>query len=151
MAKPPKKVTAGIAAGAIAVGGVGGARLISKGGDDAVRNLDNVGGVVDPVTPPGGGIINGAGGIGGARYSSDDVARQILCDELSALIDPNSPGTITCEELLGSVFSIAGKRFTGVNPTAVEDAADSLLVAQGIYGDLGPGPMRAYLRGCPLY
>ena len=144
METPSKKVAGGLAA--LALAGVAGVGKIAHDAE-GVRVHPEPPPRVDPLPVPNPGPVHVV--TPAERAQAQDAARDLLCEALTDLYDPESPGAISRDEVLQGVVSHASERAIGISVTAVQDAADGVLTAGNIYGDISPQAAYQYLRYCP--
>jgi|ERR1044071_7383357 hypothetical protein len=142
-----------LAAAVLAIGV--GAKSLRNGGDEAFRVITGAGHVADDLSFPKpklpGGAAGDLGNIGrqNAHPGVRETARDVLCDQLSNLVGPESEGKITFDELLDSVTTIVSKRLVNVDVFVVEHVTDQLMTSANIAQKVNPSAAQGYMRACP--
>jgi hypothetical protein len=135
---------------AIAVALGAGAKGLRNGVDDLLRGGDDIGRVGDDIPIPGTEIPGGTiGGIESANPAVRLTARDVLCDAMASLADPESPGEVTFDELASFVASTVSERLVRADIFVVENVTGQMMAAANIGRSVNPATAQAYLRTCP--
>jgi hypothetical protein len=132
-----------------------GVKALRNGIDEGIRGGSGIGHAGDDIPISGteipGGAIGGVGSVGAesANPAIRLTARDVLCDAMMSLADPESPGEVTFDELASFVASAVSERLIRADVFAIENVTDQMMAAANIGYSVNPATAQAYLRSCP--